>query len=124
IDATGLATQAVYRHYDELGLADPLGDRWPGRLLDALAGGDLARLGASLANDLEPAAFDLLPGLRAGKERLLEAGVLGAVMSGSGPTLLGLCRDEEHAGRVARAVRSGFARVEVARGPVPGVTFG
>jgi hypothetical protein len=25
---------------------------------------------------------------------------------------------------VARAVRSGFARVEVARGPVPGVTFG
>src|SRR6266571_2726760 len=95
------------------------GLRLPVMNLDALAGGDLARLGASLANDLEPAAFDLLPGLRAGKERLLEAGVLGAVMSGSGPTLLGLCRDEEHAGRVARAVRSGFAR-----GPVPGVTFG
>ena len=45
-------------------------------------------------------------------------------MSGSGPTMLGLCADEDHATQVARAVRAGFARVEVARGPVPGVTFG
>ncbi|MDF2745188.1 MAG: hypothetical protein K0S88_6566 [Actinomycetia bacterium] len=45
-------------------------------------------------------------------------------MSGSGPTMLGLCRDEDHATQVARSVRAGFARVEVARGPVPGVTFG
>jgi 4-diphosphocytidyl-2C-methyl-D-erythritol kinase len=46
------------------------------------------------------------------------------VMSGSGPTMLGLCRDEDHAIQLARAVRSGYARVEVTRGPVPGVTFG
>jgi 4-diphosphocytidyl-2-C-methyl-D-erythritol kinase len=124
IDATGLATQAVYDRFDQLGLAGPLGDRWPGALLAALAGGDLDQVGAQLHNDLEPAAFDLLPRLRAGKERLLEAGALGAVMSGSGPTMLGLCRDEEHAGKVARAARPAFARVEVARGPVPGVTFG
>jgi hypothetical protein len=38
--------------------------------------------------------------------------------------MLALCRDEEHAAKVARAVRPGFARVEIARGPVPGVTFG
>jgi 4-diphosphocytidyl-2-C-methyl-D-erythritol kinase len=55
---------------------------------------------------------------------LLDAGALGAVMSGSGPTMLGLCRDEEHATQVARAARAAFARVEVTRGPVPGVTFG
>ena len=124
IDAGALATPAVYRRYDELGLARPLGDRWPGELLAALADGDPARLGAHLHNDLEPVAFDLVPGLATSKERLLEAGVLGAVMSGSGPTMLGLCRDEEHAGAVARVVRPAFARVEVARGPVPGVTFG
>lgn len=124
IDAEGLDTAAVYRRYDELGLARPLGDRQPSELLAALAAGDVARIGAALANDLEPAAFDLLPRLKSGKERLIEAGAVGAVMSGSGPTLLGLARDEEHAGRLARAVRSGFARVELARGPVPGVTFG
>jgi 4-diphosphocytidyl-2-C-methyl-D-erythritol kinase len=124
IDADRLATDRVYRRFDELGLARPLEDRWPGELLAALADGDLVQLGALLSNDLEPAAFDRLPRLADGKQRLLEAGALGAVMSGSGPTLLGLCRDEEHAGKVARAVHPWFARVETARSPVPGVTFG
>ena len=124
IDAERLGTQEVYDRFDELALAEALDHRWPSGLLDALAGGDLEAVAAGLHNDLEPAAFDLLPGLAAGKERLLEAGALGAIMSGSGPTMLGLCRDEEHAGFVARSVRASFARVEVARGPVPGVTFG
>ncbi len=124
IDHERLATQQVYDHFDELKLAEDLESRWPAALLDAVAAGDLERLAATLHNDLEPAAFDLLPGLAAAKPRLVEAGALGAVMSGSGPTMLGLCRDEEHAARVARATRNAFARVEVARSPVPGVTFG
>ena len=124
IDAEGLDTAAVYQRYDELGLARPLEGRQPVELERALAAGDVARIGAALTNDLEPAAFDLLPCLASGKQRLLEAGALGAVMSGSGPTLLGLCRDEEHAGKVARAIHPHFARVEIARSPVPGVTFG
>jgi 4-diphosphocytidyl-2-C-methyl-D-erythritol kinase len=124
IDHDRLATQDVYDHFDELGLATPLEDRWPTDLLDALTAADAERLAGVLYNDLEPAAFDLLPALAKSKQRLLEAGALGAVMSGSGPTMLGLCRDEDHASQVARAVRSSFARVEVARGPVPGVTFG
>jgi 16S rRNA (adenine1518-N6/adenine1519-N6)-dimethyltransferase len=124
IDHERLATEEVYGHFDELGLAAPLEGRWPDDLLASLAAGDSERLAASLHNDLEPAAFDLLPALAKSKQRLKEAGALGAIMSGSGPTMLGLCRDEDHATSVARAVRSGFARVEVARGPVPGVTFG
>jgi 4-diphosphocytidyl-2-C-methyl-D-erythritol kinase len=124
IDVEGLDTAAVYQRFDELGMARPLGDRRPSELEAALAAGDTGGIGAALTNDLEPAAFDLLPTLKSGKERLLEAGAVGAVMSGSGPTLLGLARDEEHAGRIARAVRSSFARVELARSPVPGVTFG
>jgi 16S rRNA (adenine1518-N6/adenine1519-N6)-dimethyltransferase len=124
IDHERLATQDVYDHFDELGLAAPLEGRWPDDLLAALAAGDAERLAASLHNDLEPAAFDLLPSLAKSKQRLQEAGALGAIMSGSGPTILGLCRDEDHATSVARTVRSGSARVEVARGPVPGVTFG
>jgi 4-diphosphocytidyl-2-C-methyl-D-erythritol kinase len=119
-----LGTQEVYRRFDQLDLAASLEGRWPDRLLEALAAGDLEGVAANLHNDLEPAAFDLLPALAASKQRLLEAGALGAVMSGSGPTMLGLCRDEEHAGRVARSLRASFAGLEVARGPVPGVTFG
>jgi 4-diphosphocytidyl-2-C-methyl-D-erythritol kinase len=124
IDHERLSTEDVYGRFDELGLAAPLEDRWPDDLLAALTAGDPERLAGALYNDLEPAAFDLLPGLAKSKRRLLDAGAIGAIMSGSGPTMLGLCRDEDHATRLARSVRSGFARVEVARGPVPGVTFG
>jgi 4-diphosphocytidyl-2-C-methyl-D-erythritol kinase len=124
IDHERLATEDVYHHFDELDLGVALDDRWPTELLDALAAGDVQRLAASLYNDLEPAAFDLLPALAKSKQRLLDAGALGAVMSGSGPTMLGLCEDEDHATQVARAARSAFARTEVTRGPVPGVTFG
>jgi 4-diphosphocytidyl-2-C-methyl-D-erythritol kinase len=124
IDHERLSTEDVYGRFDELGLAAPLEDRWPDDLLAALAAGDAERLAGALHNDLEPAAFDLLPGLAKSKQRLLEAGAVGAIMSGSGPTMLGLSRDEDHATQLARSVRSGFARVEVTRGPVPGVTFG
>ena len=124
IDHERLSTEDVYGRFDELGLATPLEGRWPDDLLAALAAGDSRRLAAALHNDLEPAAFDLLPALAKSKQRLLEAGALGAIMSGSGPTMLGLCADEDHATQLARSARSAFARVEVARGPVPGVTFG
>jgi 4-diphosphocytidyl-2-C-methyl-D-erythritol kinase len=124
IDHERLGTEDVYHRFDELELAAPLEDRWPTGLLAALAAGDVERLAASLHNDLEPAAFDLLPALAKSKQRVLDAGAVGAVMSGSGPTMLGLCRDEDHATQVARAARSAFARLEVTRGPVPGVTFG
>jgi 4-diphosphocytidyl-2-C-methyl-D-erythritol kinase len=124
IDHEHLATEDVYDRFDELELAAALEDRWPTEMLNALAAGDPERLAATLHNDLEAAAFDLLPGLPKAKQRLVEAGALGVVMSGSGPTMLGLCRDEEHATLVARAARAAFARVEVTRGPVPGVTFG
>jgi hypothetical protein len=90
------------------------------------------RPGAALAIDvvwllvLVPALTLVPSGSEAGTYVLAWGltGALGAVMSGSGPTMLGLCRDEEHATQVARAARAAFARVEVTRGPVPGVTFG
>src|SRR5215208_2066444 len=76
IDHGRLATEDVYANFDELGLAAPLDGRWPDDLLAALAAGDTERLAASLHNDLEPAAFDLLPSLAKSKRRLTEAGAL------------------------------------------------
>jgi 4-diphosphocytidyl-2-C-methyl-D-erythritol kinase len=124
IDAGGLSTAAVYKRYDELGGGRPLDQGDVAGLLAALADGDLERIGAGLVNDLEMAAFDLRPDLAQAKRRLREAGAVGALLGGSGATVLGLARDEDHAERLARSVRGAFARVEVARAPVPGVAFG
>jgi 4-diphosphocytidyl-2-C-methyl-D-erythritol kinase len=46
---------------------------------------------------------------------MTQAGALGAVVSGSGPTVAGLCRDEAHAEEVGARAASAFKRVEVVR---------
>jgi 4-diphosphocytidyl-2-C-methyl-D-erythritol kinase len=98
--AGSLATAEVYARFDELG-GPRATDPDPVELADALARGDLQRIGASLRNDLEPAAEALRPGLGAMRGSLLDAGALAAVMSGSGPAWCGLARDEAHAREIA-----------------------
>jgi 4-diphosphocytidyl-2-C-methyl-D-erythritol kinase len=95
-----LSTAHVYREFD---LTNPREDsdafaarsreaetRWRG----ARTVEDVARL---LQNDLEETSCSLLPGLCDAKEMLVQEGALGAVMSGSGPTMYGVCRSHEDA---------------------------
>ncbi len=84
-------------------------------LTSALVAGDPSAVGRALRNDLEEAAFALRPELPEAKRALLDAGALGALVSGSGPTLFGLARDEEHANEIASNVAPSFDRVVVAR---------
>jgi 4-diphosphocytidyl-2-C-methyl-D-erythritol kinase len=74
----------------------------PTALLRGAAAGKLGRLGELLFNDLEGPVFWRHPEVAEVKERLLAAGALGAVMSGSGPTVVGLAEDRPHAQRLAR----------------------
>ncbi|MFP5380324.1 MAG: 4-(cytidine 5'-diphospho)-2-C-methyl-D-erythritol kinase, partial [Vicinamibacteria bacterium] len=106
-----LSTAEVYARFDALGGGPGIDD--PYEAADGLAKGDVHRIAEGLRNDLEPAAFALAPGLEAGREALEKAGAVAAIMSGSGPTWCGLCRDEAHARDVAQAAAGSFARVEV-----------
>ena len=85
--ADGLLTRDVYAEFDRLGLVG--GDLDPGALHSLAAGGP-AQLAAALANDLQPAALSLRPELERTLAGLLEAGALGAAISGSGPTAFGI----------------------------------
>ncbi len=94
----------------------------PGEVLTALRKGDPALLGRALHNDLQTAAVSLLPGLR----RVLDAGsglgALGALVSGSGPTVALLARDDGHAVALATALsgQDVCSAVRRADGPVAG----
>ena len=79
----------------------------------AVGAGDIHEIAALLHNDLEEAAFTLRPELAAKKRALLEAGALGASLSGSGPALFGIATDEAHAAVVAKEVEGEFDRVVV-----------
>jgi 4-diphosphocytidyl-2-C-methyl-D-erythritol kinase len=103
----GISTAAAYAEIDKLrevrAAPEPIGP--PDALLAALAAGDPTSVGLVLANDLQPAAFALRPELRRTYDLGLEAGALGGVVSGSGPTCAFLCADADEAAHVAAVLR-------------------
>lgn len=115
--ATPLSTADVYRAWDRH--CRPSAAE-PDAVLSALLGADPQALAAALSNDLEAAAFALRPELAEAKQALLDAGALGAVLSGSGPTLLALCADDAAAAAVAERVAARHREVVVARSPAGG----
>jgi 4-diphosphocytidyl-2-C-methyl-D-erythritol kinase len=90
-----------------------------GPLALALGAGDPAEVAALLHNDLEPPARGLRPELAEGKRALLEAGALGACISGSGPTLVAVAAGEQEARSIAGAAADRFDRVEVTHSAAP-----
>ncbi|MTD12702.1 4-(cytidine 5'-diphospho)-2-C-methyl-D-erythritol kinase [Nakamurella sp. YIM 132087] len=119
----GLLTPAVFGELDRLRAAgDP--PRVPGveDMLSALASHDVHRVAAALGNDLQAAAISLQPGLRRTLQAGLQAGALGGIVSGSGPTTAFLCESAQAAADVATELAgTGTCRsVRVASGPVPG----
>jgi 4-diphosphocytidyl-2-C-methyl-D-erythritol kinase len=117
VDDVPLSTRAVYGAFDELPPPRPSA---PDLVLHALLTGDADALAAGLHNDLEPAAFALRPVLAERREAMLEAGALAAIVSGSGPTLVGLARDARHARQLAEGLAGVFPRVETASSPAGG----
>ena len=117
ISDRSLSTPEVYATFDRVGSSAELE---PDAVLQALRTGDAEALGAALHNDLEVAAFHLRPELEDARDAMLEAGALGAVLSGSGPTVVGLAESARHAAELADAVRGHFDRIEVATSPAGG----
>jgi 4-diphosphocytidyl-2-C-methyl-D-erythritol kinase len=119
----GLSTPAVYRRFDELALGREVpAPAVDDQLLAALADGDPAALGAALSNDLQDAAIALRPSLRTVIETGLAAGALGALVSGSGPTVAFLVESDSAAMALVRTLSpSQLCRsLRRAHGPVPG----
>jgi 4-diphosphocytidyl-2-C-methyl-D-erythritol kinase len=106
----GVRSPDAYRWWDEDGaVAGPD----PDPLLEAAAARDAAGLGPLLFNDLEAVVARRHPAVGEAKQQLLATGALGAVMSGSGSSVVGLARDRAH----AEAIASGFPNAIVASGP-------
>ncbi len=119
----GLPAADVYAEADRLRRADAAprtGDVQ--QMLTALAAGDPAQVAAEMRNDLQAAALSLRPGLRRTLRAGLDAGAIGGIVSGSGPTVALLAADPDAAaGLAAEMAGSGTCRsVRVVTGPAPG----
>jgi len=97
--AFGLSTAEVYRKFSGTG---PGGKRDNVRvdtkgMIRAIESGDSLSVARLLANTLEKTAIQIRPEIALIKKSLLRAGALGAVMSGSGPTVFGIFENHEQA---------------------------
>lgn len=106
IPPEGLSTAAVYGNLARGALT-------PARrpftiLLSRWREGDLRCLGDALFNDLEGPAFGLLPRLAAVKAALLRVGAAGALLCGSGSSVVGLFEEPRAARGAARALGGAF----------------
>lgn len=69
-------------------------------VLDAFLSKDPEKLGRFLFNDFEKPVYSFYPELFMIKEKLLSSGAFGAMLTGSGSALYGVCASHEHACRV------------------------
>jgi 4-diphosphocytidyl-2-C-methyl-D-erythritol kinase len=106
----GVRSPDAYRWWDEDGGGTGPD---PDALLAAATAGDAEALGPLLFNDLERPVAARHPEIGEAARALIESGALGAIMSGSGSSVIGLARDGAH----ARELAAGFERAEPVVGP-------
>jgi 4-diphosphocytidyl-2-C-methyl-D-erythritol kinase len=112
-----LATREVYGRLVPRDFSD--GSRV--RVLARALGRGAAAVAAAVVNGLEAAAARLWPGLEEVKAALIEAGCRAALMSGSGPTVVGIAPSHRAAERIREVLSRGAWQVWATRtvsGPV------
>lgn len=121
-----LSTPAVYGAWDgsphhRAGPPPPM----PAALSQALAAGDAKALGRALYNDLQPVAVDMFGELAATLRVGDDLGVLGSIVSGTGPTCAFLVESAGHAEAVMTALADApaCASARHATGPAVGPTI-
>lgn len=119
----GLSTPAVYRTFDVLTSGREVPDPEPSpAMMAALRLGDPEALADVLTNDLQEAAIHLQPRIGEVIEAAMGFGALGALVSGSGPTVALLASGQEGAIDLAVSLTASGVADEVLRavGPVAG----
>jgi 4-diphosphocytidyl-2-C-methyl-D-erythritol kinase len=123
VSTVGLSTPAVYAECDrlrgELEIVEPQTNE---ALMQSLLAADASGVGAALVNDLQLAACSLRPAIRLVLDVGQEYGALGAIVSGSGPTVAFLVADQDSGLDLAVALTSSgvVGSVVQAYGPVAG----
>lgn len=117
-----LSTREVYARIPIGWRAESTGTE---RVIEALRTRNVSKMAAALTNNLESVVEPVLPVIGRMKAALLAAGALGAIMSGSGPTVFGMARSLDHARQIrTRVSRVGWAcwAVRTNSGPAIRVT--
>ena len=92
------STKEVYAACEARALSD---ENATAKMVAALGEGDVGKIAAALMNDLQAPAVKLHPEIADALVSLRTAGVVGAMMSGSGSSVFGLVENESEARRIS-----------------------
>jgi len=84
-----------------------------GAMLKALKKRELQGIAKNLFNSFERLIIKKYPEIGKIKDRLIEEGILGALMSGSGPTVFGIAQNEEQAFKIYEKLKSEYKSIWV-----------
>ena len=75
-------------------------------IMDAIKRGDVEGVAQNMGNVLEDVTIPLYPVIDSIKKQMLNNGAIGAMMSGSGPTVFGIFPDEQTALRCQAVLKA------------------
>ncbi|WP_028781773.1 4-(cytidine 5'-diphospho)-2-C-methyl-D-erythritol kinase [Thalassobacillus devorans] len=97
----GVSTATVYKKYNGEKAVHPDTEQ----MIEALEQQDFRRLCDNVGNVLESVTLELHPEVRQIKEQMAQAGADAVLMSGSGPTVFSLARQETRAHRIFNSLK-------------------
>ncbi len=112
--ARGLSTAEVYSRFDLIDTADRVALDVEG-MVGAIRKGNVSTVIELLGNALETSAIFLLPEIGDIKKTLVRKGALGVLVSGSGPTVLGVAESPVHAKALAEGLTLHDAEVIITK---------
>jgi 4-diphosphocytidyl-2-C-methyl-D-erythritol kinase len=115
-----LSTERVYRAFDDAQpfenrsvfefRAEEAEERW--RQVT-----DVCQIARLLENDLEKTVYNIIPTLLTDREVIVREGAMAALVSGSGPTLFGLCASSDKAEQLAQRMAVRGFKTQIATSP-------
>lgn len=108
----GVSTPVVYQRYDESEVLNR--PDTPG-LIRAIESDDMRYVAEHMVNVLEPVTTQMHPVVGKIRSQMLQYGALGAMMSGSGPTVFGFYKQYERAAKAYKNLKKTYAQVYLTR---------
>lgn len=106
----GVSTADVFQRFSKASLGKRPNTQ---AMINAVEEGNVTEIAHNLANDLEYVTLEMYPELNKIKMQLESLAVEGVLMSGSGPTIFALTKDEETASYIASRLDNSNAKVIV-----------
>lgn len=104
-----VSTKWAYQHIDY----SQVGQEQLENLIEAIKDGDVKTIARNLHNDFEFWVPNFYPAILKIKKKMLEAGALGTLMSGSGPTVFCICENQASAVKIARFLKKDYPQTYV-----------